>query len=97
MKRRNTKMSKGDDVVTPFRDELWTVLERQAKGVDGAYVVRALKQAGEEIWSVGIDKTYSEMAHQNDEALGNAFDITWLTVLSIKLKTHKSLKGRTKR
>jgi hypothetical protein len=35
------------------------------------------------------------MKHQNDEALGNAFDITWLTVVCIKLKEIKA--GKTPR
>jgi hypothetical protein len=30
------------------------------------------------------------MKHQDDEALGNAFDITWLTVVCIKLKETKT-------
>ena len=67
------------DAVTPFRDRLWVLFQEQAKGMDGGDVVIALKQAGEEIWAVGIDETYTAMKHQDDEALGNAFDITWLT------------------
>ena len=57
--------------------------------MDGADVAVALKQAGEEIWSVGIDDTYSSMKHQDDEPLGNAFDITWLTIVCIKLQKIK--------
>ncbi len=59
--------------------------------MDGADVVVALKQAGEEIWAVGIDDTYSSMSQeaQDDEPVGNAFDITWLTVVCIKLKEMK--------
>jgi hypothetical protein len=57
--------------------------------VDGADVVLALKQAGEEIWAVGIDGVYSGMAHQDDEPMGNAFDITWLTIVCIKLQEIK--------
>jgi len=60
-----------------------------------ATLFRHLKQAGEEIWGVGIDDTYSSMKHQNDEALGNAFDIIWLTVVCIKLKEIKA--GKTPR
>jgi hypothetical protein len=78
------------DAVTPFRDKLWDLFSEQASGMDGADVVLALRQAGEEIWSVGIDDTYSSMKHQDDEALGNAFDITWLTVVCIKLKEIKA-------
>jgi hypothetical protein len=78
------------DAVTPFRDKLWDLFGEQASGMDGADVVLALRQAGEEIWSVGIDDTYSSMKHQDDETLGNAFDITWLTVVCIKLKEVKA-------
>jgi hypothetical protein len=85
-KRRKMKR----DAVSPFRDKIWELFREQAKGMDGADVVMALKQAGEEIWSVGIDDTYSSMKHQDDEPLGNAFDITWLTVVCIKLKEIKA-------
>jgi hypothetical protein len=78
------------DAVSPFRDKLWDLFKEKASGMDGADVVLALRQAGEEIWSVGIDDTYSSMKHQNDEALGNAFDITWLTVVCIKLQEIKA-------
>jgi hypothetical protein len=81
------------DAVSPFRDKLWDLFKEQASGMNGADVVEALRQAGEEIWGVGIDNTYSSMKHQNDEALGNAFDITWLTIVCIKLKEIKA--GRT--
>ncbi len=79
---------KSRDVVSPFRNKLWDLFEDLAKGMDGADVVVALKQAGGEIWAVGIDETYSSMNQndQDEEPLGNAFDITWLTVVCIKLK-----------
>lgn len=81
----------GRDVVSPFRNKLWDLFKELAKGMDGADVVVALKQAGEEIWAVGIDDTYSSMNQQDqdEEPLGNAFDITWLTVVCIKLKEMK--------
>jgi len=77
--------------VSPFRDKLWALFQELAKGMDGADVVMALKQAGEEIWAVGIDDTYSNMSQKDQDAepLGNAFDITWLTVVCIKLKEMK--------
>jgi hypothetical protein len=84
------KSTKGrQDPVSPFRDKLWKLFQETAKGMDGADVVIALKQAGEEIWAVGIDNTYSKMSNQDAEPLGNAFDITWLTVVCIKLKEMK--------
>ena len=78
------------DAVSPFRNKLWDLFKEEAQGMDGADVVTALKQAGEEIWAVGIDDIYSSMKHQDDEPLGNAFDITWLTVVTIKLKEMKA-------
>ena len=79
------------DVVSPFRNKLWDLFRQLAKGMDGADVVVALKQAGEEIWAAGIDETYTNMSQQAQETepLGNAFDITWLTVVCIKLKEIK--------
>ena len=64
-------MAKKPDAVTPFRDKIWDLFQEQAVGMDGADVVSALKQAGEEIWAVGIDKAYTDMKHQDDEPLGN--------------------------
>ena len=82
-KKRHPKPKR--DVVSPFRDKIWDLFKRHASGMDGADVVLALKQAGEEIWAVGIDDVYSGMPHQDDEPLGNAFDITWLTLVCVKL------------
>jgi hypothetical protein len=89
VKKKSTKLRR--DSVSPFRDKLWKLFQETAKGMDGADVVVALKQAGEEIWAVGIDDTYSSMNQQDQDAepLGNAFDITWLTVVCIKLKEMK--------
>ena len=67
--------------------------------MDGADVVDALKQAGEEIWAAGIDDSYSNMSQsdQDSESLGNAFDIAWITVVCIKLKERKQGKKPTVR
>jgi hypothetical protein len=94
-KLKKPKKKKTSDAVTPFRDQLWDRFHEQAAGMNGADVVDALRQAGEEIWAVGIDATYSSMRHQDDESLGNAFDITWLTVVLIKLQEKKN--GHTPR
>ncbi|HEX4666475.1 MAG TPA: hypothetical protein VH207_07740 [Chthoniobacterales bacterium] len=90
-KRSATKKKASAEVVGPFRDKLWELFRETANGMDGADVVTALKQAGEEIWAVGIDGTYTSMSPQAQDAepLGDAFDITWLTVVCIKLKEIK--------
>lgn len=86
MKKKSRKTKR--DVASPFRNKLWDLFRELAKGMDGADVVVALKQAGEEIWAAGIDGVYSDMPlrDQEQEPLGNAFDIAWLTVVCIKLK-----------
>ena len=86
--RSSPKKKAPADLVSPFRDKLWDLFRETASGMDGADVVTALKQAGEEIWAAGIDGTYTSMSlrAQDSEPLGNAFDITWLTVVCIKLK-----------
>ena len=88
MKKKPALRKKKDDVVSPFRNKLWDLFRDLAEGMNGADVVVALKQAGEEIWAAGIDGTYSDMPQrdQGEEPLGNAFDIAWLTVVCIKLK-----------
>lgn len=89
--KKKLKKKTGRDVVSPFRNKLWDLFKGLAKGMDGADVVIALKQAGEEIWAAGIDEIYTSMSEQDQEAepLGNAFDVTWLTVVCIKLKEIK--------
>ena len=98
-KKQRAKKKSPADVVSPFRDKLWDLFKETASGLDGADVVMALKQAGEEIWSVGIDGAYTSMSPeaQDAEPLGNAFDITWLTVVCIKLKEIKQGKKPTTR
>jgi len=54
-KKRKAKMRR--DVVSPFRDKVWDLFKEHASGMDGADVVLALKQAGEEIWAIGIDES----------------------------------------
>jgi hypothetical protein len=41
----------------------------------------------------GIDDTYSSMKHQDDDPLGNAFDITRPAAVCIKLKRSKLAKS----
>lgn len=89
-KAQKKRVRKRRDMVSPFRNKIWDLFAKEAKGMDGADVVLALRQAGEEIWAVGIDDIYSGMPNQNDEALGNAFDITWLTIVCIKLAEIKN-------
>ncbi len=53
-KKKKKKRALKRDAVSPFRDKLWKLFQEHASGMDGADVVVALKQAGEEIWAVGM-------------------------------------------
>ena len=63
VKKKASKATR--DVVSPFRDKLWELFRSLAEGMNGADVVLALKQAGEEIWATGIDGTYSDMPEKD--------------------------------
>ena len=93
------RRAKQKDAISPFRSKLWDLFRKLATGMDGADVVLALRQAGEEIWAVGIDDSYSSMSQkeQEKEPIGNAFDISWITVVCIKLKEIRQRKKPTVR
>ena len=40
---------KGREMVSPFRNRIWDLLEKEAEGMNGADVVSALRHAGEEM------------------------------------------------
>ena len=98
-KRRKRRSAKKRDVVSKFRNKLWDLFGKLAHGMDGAKVVEVLRQAGEEIWAAGIDGSYTDMStkDQEKERVGNAFDISWLTVVCIKLKEIREGKKPTTR
>ena len=89
-KAKKKSVRKRRDMVSPFRNRIWDLFAKEATGMDGADVELALRQAGEEIWAVGIDDIYSGMPNQSDEALGNAFDITWLTIVASSLRRSRT-------
>jgi len=82
--------------VSKFRERLFKQLEKNVQGLSGADVVKALKETSDELWCAGIDKAYGDMGNAAGEPLADAFDITWLTVLNVKLK-RKQVRRKRKR
>jgi short subunit fatty acids transporter len=81
--------------VSSFRKRLYANFRRNAEGLDGALVVDALYQASEDVWHAGIDDAYASLKNSTDETLADAFDISWLTVVSIRLAKLAKGHGRT--
>ena len=85
-KKKSKKAAR--DVVSPFRDKLWDLFKSLAEGMNGADVVVALKQAGEEIWAAGIDGTYIDMPeHEANTQLEVNLVLTYLGKLRPEMST----------
>ena len=60
-KRPQKRRTMRRDAVSPFRDKLWDLFREQAKGMDGADVVLALKQAGMVQQIVGAGRSLASL------------------------------------
>lgn len=76
------------DDVNLLRHELFQVAIKNAKGKDGAKVMRCLKEMSEEMYASGIDESLrmTEKQIKNWDNIASAWDLTWLTLLALKLK-----------
>ena len=76
------------DAVSPFRDKIWELFHEQAKGMDGADVSwRSNKRARR--LGCGNRRDLQQHEAPGRRAARQCFDITWLTVVCIKLKEIK--------
>lgn len=69
-------------------ESLWTMAEREAATLKGKQILKALRDASEEVWAAGLDHEFvktmlPDLADFEDRAL--AFDITWMGVFVEKL------------
>jgi hypothetical protein len=72
--------------VAAFRESLWKTLDRNSEGLSGADVVRALKVISDDIYHAGIDQAYVEAPVKDERNLADAWDLTWVTALSVDLR-----------
>ena len=71
-----------------LRAELFEIAIRNAKGKDGGKVLQCLKEMSEEMYASGIDESLrmTEKQIDNWDNIASAWDLTWLTLLTYKLK-----------
>jgi len=76
-----------------LRDRIFDLFERNAKGLDGSLVVRALKNASHNIWESGIDHAYEGSKQRTTLEFATAFDLTWLTQVNVELTAQRKKRG----
>jgi hypothetical protein len=81
--------------VAAFRERLWTTLDRNSKGLSGADVVKALKVISDDIYHAGIDKAYTEAPVKDPRNVADAWDLTWVTALSVDLRRRQQALRKT--
>ncbi len=83
-KQPTQKAAPASDIAA-FRESLWQTLDRNAAGLSGPEVVRALKVISDEIYHAGIDEAYVRARVEKGQSIADAWDLTWVTALSIHL------------
>jgi hypothetical protein len=80
-----------------FRASLWKTLAKNAKHLTGLQVVQALHEVSDDIYHAGIDSAYTTTKARDPQNLADAWDLTWLTALNVKLMHLQKSKSRRKR
>jgi hypothetical protein len=75
-----------------FRANLWNTLAVNAKTLTGLQVVKALRVISDDVYDAGIDAAYVTTKVRDARNLADAWDLTWLTALNIKLTQLKKSK-----
>jgi hypothetical protein len=60
-------------------------LDRNSVGLSGPQVVQALKVVSDQIYHAGIDDAYVRIKGKRGPNIADAWDLTWVTALSINL------------
>jgi hypothetical protein len=68
-----------------FRASLWKILAVYAKTLTGLQVVKALRIISDDVYHAGIDAAYATTKVHDARNLTDAWDLTWLTALNIRL------------
>ena len=68
-----------------FRASLWKTLAGNAKTLTGPQIVKALRVISDDVYHAGIDAAYTTTKVRDARNVADAWDLTWLTALNIKL------------
>jgi hypothetical protein len=95
--KRKTKIqpaAKARKDVAAFRESLWKTLDRNCEGLSAADVVQALRRISDDIYHAGIDEAYTTAAVRDPRNVADAWDLTWLTALSVDLRRRQETVGK---
>jgi hypothetical protein len=98
-KARPQPAAKARKDVAAFRESLWKTLERNCEGLSAADVVKALRITSDDIYQAGVDEAYTRTRVRDPRNVADAWDLTWLTALSVDLRRRQQAlgKGRPKK
>jgi hypothetical protein len=97
MPSRSRKKSKSPlRDLADFRASLWKTLAKNAKGLTGLQIVQALREVSDDIYHAGIDSAYTSTKIRDPQNLADAWDLTWLTALNVKLLHLQKPRSRPK-
>ena len=85
MPRRKTRPQSHLQDLADFRGKLWETLTVNAKTLTGLQVVKALRVISDDVYYAGIDRAYTTTKVRDPRNLADAWDLTWLTALNIRL------------
>jgi hypothetical protein len=85
MPRRKKQPESHLQDLADFRASLWKTLAVNAKTLTGLEVVNALRVISDDVYSAGIDAAYTKTKARDPRNLADAWDLTWLTALNIRL------------
>src|ERR1700730_8592799 len=92
--RKKSKIPLRD--LADFRASLWKTLAKNAKGLTGLQVVQALREVSDDIYYAGIDSAYTRTEVDGPQNLADAWDLTWLTALNVRLLHPQKPRSRSK-
>lgn len=79
-----------------FRASLWKTLGKNAKGLTGLQFAQALREVSDDIYHAGIDSAYTTTKVHDPQNLADAWDLTWLTALNVRLLHLQKPRSRLK-
>lgn len=71
--------------VKAFTEALWVQIYQRAEKCTGVEFAHALYKITDELWDAGVDDAFESLHIKDFDTAGEAFNITWLTALAIKL------------
>jgi hypothetical protein len=98
--RKNAKSEPGAEArkdVAAFRESLWKTLDRNSAGLSGRDVIKALKVISDDVYHAGIDEAYTRASVKDPRNLADAWDLTWVSALSVDLRRRQEVAGQVSR